>query len=86
MTRPTLARTAAILCGDPAFQRFLATSHPLVWDQYAALPASERAAAVLRHACGIRSRKELDSDTNAQRAYHQRIGLPFSTWRQEQAK
>lgn len=79
--RPTLARTAAILCSNPEFQRFLSLRYANAWRQQSPLPAPERAANVIREACGIQSRRELDSDTDAQQRYNRLIGLPFSTWR-----
>jgi len=80
-SRPALARTAAILCGNPEFQRFLSLRYAAAWRRQSPLPAHDRAANVIRETCGIQSRKELDSDTKAKQRYHQLIGLPFSTWR-----
>lgn len=81
MTRPALARTAAILCSNPEFQRFLAHRFSAAWDQRATLPAPERAADIVREACGIQSRRELDSDTEARQRYWRMIGFPYSNWR-----
>ncbi|MNS45643.1 hypothetical protein D3C72_781180 [compost metagenome] len=81
MTRPALARTAAILCSNPQFQRFLSHRFAALWLQHNTLHDKERAAAVVRDACGIQSRSELDSDTEARQRYNRLIGLPFSTWR-----
>jgi hypothetical protein len=80
-TRPTLARTAAILCSNPEFHRFLSHQYAGTWDRHATLPGPQRAANVVRETCGIQSRKELDSDTEARQRYNCLIGLPFSTWR-----
>jgi len=81
MTRPALARTAGILCGNPQFQRFLSHRFAALWLQHNTLHDKDRAAAVVRDACGIQSRTELDSDTEARQRYNRLIGLPFSTWR-----
>lgn len=81
MTRPALARIASILCSNPQFQRFLSHRFAALWLQHNTLPDKERAAAVVRDACGIQSRTELDSDTEARQRYNQLIGLPFSTWK-----
>lgn len=79
--RPTLARTAGILCSNQEFQRFLAHRHPTPWSQYSTLPLSERAASVIRTVCCIQSRSELDSSAEARRRYDRMIGLPYSSWR-----
>lgn len=75
------ARAAAILCGKPDFQQFLAHKHRAAWEQSQFMSHTERAAAVLRVACGIESRTQLDTDPDARRRYDQAIGLPYSTWR-----
>lgn len=82
--RPSLARAAGILCGNPEFHRFLAERFPADWRDFGDLEDKDRAAAVLRHACDIRSRSELDSDPAAARRFHSRLGFPFNTWRPHQ--
>jgi hypothetical protein len=81
MTRPALARTAGILCSNPQFRRFLAERFPVDWKDFSDLEDADRAAAVVRTACDIKSRSELDSNAEARRRYDRLIGLPFSSWR-----
>lgn len=81
MTRPTLARTVAILCGATEFQRFLAERAPDIWSKTGDFSDTHRAAEVVRRVCRINSRSALDTDPAAARRYHAQIGLAFSTWR-----
>lgn len=55
----SLARTAAILCGNPDFQAHLGVTN-----------ADMAAAAVRRH-CGVASRRELDEKPEAARKFHE---------------
>lgn len=55
----SLARTAAILCGNPDFQAHLGVTN-----------ADMAAAAVRRH-CGVTSRRELDECPAASRRFHE---------------
>lgn len=79
-----LARTAGILCSNADFRRFLAEYFPVNWKDFSDLEDVERAAAVVRTACEIKSRRELDSDPAAAKRFHCRIGLAFSSWRADQ--
>lgn len=79
--RASLARTVAILCSNPGFQRFLAESFPQAWADTGDFRDPERAAIVVRQTCRIGSRSQLDSDRAAAQRYHQQIGLAFSAWR-----
>ncbi|MCY1250184.1 hypothetical protein D9M68_122730 [compost metagenome] len=81
MTRPALARTAGILCGNLEFRRFLSERFPIEWKDFSDLEDAERAAAVVRTACDIKSRSELDSDPAAAQRFHAELGFPFNTWR-----
>ncbi len=60
-----LSAWAALACKNPAFQRFL---------QVDSEPA---AVAKLRALCGIESRRELDSDTEAAQRFHEVIRKPY---------
>lgn len=84
MSVAALTRTAAILCGNPEFQHFLAERFPQAWFEARDFPNAERAAAVVRRACRINSRTELDTDPAAALRYHALIGLAYSTWRSAQ--
>lgn len=81
MTRPALARIAGILCSNPEFRRFLAERFPVEWKDFSDLQEAERAAAVVRAACHIKSRSELDTDPAAAQRFHLELGFPFNAWR-----
>lgn len=83
--RPTLARTAGILCNNADFRRFLAERFPADWKDFSDLEDVERAAAVVRAACDIKSRGELDSDPAAAQRFHTELGFPFNNWRRSVA-
>lgn len=85
MSRPALARTAGILCSDADFRRFLAERFPVEWKDFGDLEDVDRAAAVVRTACEIESRSELDKNSDARRRYDRLIGLPYSNWRRARA-
>lgn len=82
MSRPALARTAGMMCGNPEFQLFLSNRFASIWLQHSNVHEKERAAIVVREVCGIASRSELDKDKAAALRYNCRIGLPYSSWRQ----
>jgi len=81
MSSHALARTAGILCSNADFRHFLAERFPIDWKDFSDLEDAERAASVLRSACKIKSRSELDSSAEARHRYHIAIGLPYSSWR-----
>lgn len=69
-----LTRQAAIFCGDTMFQAYLRSlGHPTVKD-------SETAAAIVREMCGIESRRELNTDDDAARAWRIIVGQ-FKLWK-----
>lgn len=76
--RPTLTRTAAILCGNPAFQQFLASRFRSHWLASVAEDDKGRAADTVRTVCEVRSRSDLDKSTAAALRYNHLIGIPFS--------
>lgn len=55
----SLARTAAILCGNPRFQAHIGVTN------------TESAASYVRRTCGVSSRRELDRDEQAARRFHE---------------
>lgn len=59
----SLAKGAAILCGKPAFQRFLAQ------ELNETIESPERAALVVRTICQVKSRAELDHNAEAARTW-----------------
>lgn len=56
---------AALRCREEQFQRFLGVA------------GEEAAAAKVRSVCGIASRAELDTDTEAAERLHERIRKPY---------
>ena len=55
---------------------------PMFWEW--ALVISEKGAkAAILQVCGISSRKELDTDEHAAKAFHQQIRKPFLAWKEE---
>ena len=67
------AAEAAIKCGEPAFRRFLAERHGLVQDN------DDAAAACLRAALGIASRKLLNTDPEAAARWRE-MRRAFENW------
>lgn len=64
------SQRSAILCGDPIFQEWISIRHQQPWDitvdeEY----RKKDAANLLRKACGIHSRRELDTDDQALEKY-----------------
>ena len=55
----TLAKTAAILCANPAFQKHIGVN------------SAEKAAAYVRKQCGVISRRELDQSEAAAKRFHE---------------
>lgn len=67
-----LAKLAGMLCQQPEFWRFLGSQ----FEQDAPEDA-EQAAALLREACGIESRADLDHNETAARFFHENIRIPY---------
>lgn len=59
MSHQTLAKTAAILCANPAFQKHIGVN------------SAEKAAAYVRKQCGVISRRELDQSETAAKRFHE---------------
>ena len=74
--RGPLCREACELCANPGFHTFIAR---LGWDRN-----EESAKAYILAACGVASRKELDTDANAAEAYRRRVRGEFLRWMREQ--
>jgi hypothetical protein len=83
-----LSQLAGRWCNDPAFQQWLASEFPdryrLLCEQWSHDPelfgsykAMEVAAQVLRAACGVASRAELDHDPEAAALFHALIRVPY---------
>lgn len=52
----------------------------------ATLPLEEFAALVLCHACGIKSRRELDTDADARSRFDRNVRRPYLEWQQRQTQ
>lgn len=79
-----IVQRAAILCGETLFQKFMEEEFPFDWQE--ANPFSDEtgiAAALLRNACGITSRKELATDPLAV-AKFDKLTAKFEMWKRGQ--
>jgi hypothetical protein len=72
-----LAKLAGMLCADPEFWAFLSDEFMTVDGVHSA----EDAAAIIRNACQIKSRAELDSNAEAERDFHTSIRGPWLKYR-----
>lgn len=70
-----LSQVSAILCNIVAFRRFIMEQYD-GWDQ---MPTVDEAADWLREQCGVRSRREFDTDTAAA-ANFRNIRSSYSAW------
>ena len=70
-----MARTAAIMCANPTFHR---------WLQSQGVPVStaDAAAQWMRSRLNIQSRTELDTDPEAEQRFHTLIRKPFRDWQE----
>lgn len=68
MKEQRLSTLAALMCGNPQFRAFIDAE------------SVEAAAVVVRNACGIESRAELDHDAGAAALFHELIRKPFVEW------
>lgn len=75
-----LCRWAAIRCGEPEFQRWMAEVH-----HWKGIPVTEEHCAdAIRNECGIQSRAELDTNPAAAGALHEKIRKPYAAWLKRQ--
>lgn len=72
-----LAKLAGILCADPDFQLWLENSIPRLPEGVGGEEGSERAAVIVRHVCGVKSRAELDHNPQAAVIFHEQIRKPW---------
>lgn len=77
------SQQAGIRCGDEAFQKFLRDTRPVQWRTASFDDANNtdamRAAECVRDWCSIRSRSELDRDSDAADAWFQ-LNADFDVW------
>lgn len=75
----TVLQLACMLPRDPKFRAFVA--------QWMVPPREvdiDTAAAFIRTVCEVKSRRELATDTEAQRRFNQFLRRPFLRWRDQQ--
>lgn len=72
----TLSQAAALLCANRDFQRWISSRHGVTESR-------EQAAEWMRNELGIASRRELDTDRDVARRYHDEIRRPFLRWNEE---
>lgn len=70
----TLAQQAGILCGEPAFQRYVADR-----AQGEFLPTADDAAKYVRDECDVGSRSALDNDAEAARKFRD-LRADYKLW------
>lgn len=71
---PGLTRLSAMWCRDEQFLAWL--------SELAGQPVGPHdAAEIVREACGVTSRRELDSDRRAAQAFNSKLRRPFMDWR-----
>ena len=77
-----LCRWAVQRCEEEQFQLWLAKEFPTTWKNVSTLhPQGGPAVAareVICHLCGIKSRRELDSNQHAQVLFHSQIRAPYA--------
>lgn len=72
----TLAQQAGILCGEPAFRRYLAEK---LWDGQVIMLDLDMAADTVRTHCGVTSRADLDKDDIAATKFHD-LRADYKLW------
>lgn len=78
--RLNLVQMAGMLPRDPAFREWVA----IVSGQEGV--REEHAADWIRFVCEVESRRELDSNRDAQLRFHSRIRRPFVDWKEQQTE
>jgi len=75
-----------IQCGNPLFHSFLAEAYPTVWSHYQDTTgtAAERAASAVRYILAVKTRREVDGDARAMKAFDALRQL-WQHWNQEKA-
>ena len=71
-----LSQQAGIRCGDPAFWKFLNEQH---FSEIGLVDNADAAAGAVRHVCGVASRADLKSNTEAGRIWTH-LNRDFEVW------
>jgi hypothetical protein len=77
-----LAKLAGMLCTDPEFWAFLTKQFTLT----AACGNAEEAAEIIREACGVQSRADLDNDPDAAAEFHRLVRGPWQKHCQQRGR
>lgn len=76
-----LVQLAGVLPRDPMFREWVG----YFCEVPTACPVSEDIAAeFIRRECGVTSRRELATDTEAQQRFHKFLRKPFVAWKEQQ--
>ncbi|AQG98641.1 hypothetical protein A9R05_07440 [Burkholderia sp. KK1] len=76
----TVLQLAGMLPRDPQFRAFVGYFMVPVRDDVSV----DEATTFIRDACGVESRRELATNTEAQQSFHNFIRKPFVQWRERQ--
>jgi hypothetical protein len=74
-----VVKQAGMRCADPRFWKFLAQNHSEAWKFMNTGTEGERAAELVRSICGVRSRKDLATETEAREHWHA-LEAKFQAW------
>ena len=74
-----LCEWAVMRCEEPMFQQW-AFQQPKTLRPGIGLTMREQAKAFIYQACGIESRKELDTNHEAAKRLHERVRKPYAAW------
>ena len=74
-----LCEWAVMRCEEPMFQQW-AFQQPKTLRPGIGLTMREQAKAFIYYACGIESRKELDTNPEAAKRLHERVRKPYAAW------
>jgi hypothetical protein len=74
-----LAKTAAMMCANPDFQRWLVRTFPTIAEEVASEGQSttELSAEIVRSVCCVGSRAELDTNDIAATIFHTKVRKPY---------
>ena len=75
----TILQLAGMLPRDPQFRAFVGQYMVPVRE-----PTVDEAAAFIRAACEVESRRQLAEDREAEQRFHRFIRRPFTAWRDQQ--
>lgn len=80
-----LCEWAVMRCAEPQFQQW-AFMQPKRMADSSGLGMDEQAKAFILSVCGIESRKELDTNPEAAKRFHERVRLPYAKWTEHQSE